>query len=254
MKISHSTLLVLALVAILPVIAQDATSTSPSVPTYPNDFVGSPEFNTTAGRQSAGTASVIKLKEGTQSYIVSARHLLGPMGGFKTQTAAADVPSFVKSIRILSFAGGSQHYDVTGLLIQTKRLKAEAGEPGIDDMAIYQNNDTTDQSQAVALSDQVPAMGAPVWVVAHVAGGVPKEQIMQSAKITNTAKWIIFQFDNDSIVTAGASGAQVPNAAGEVIGVYSGHSAKDGHVFGFAIPAQMIAATIKAAAATPPAQ
>jgi len=215
-------------------------------PTYPNDFVGGPEFDTTAGQQSAGTASVVKLEGGTQSYIVSARHLLGPDGGFATQTPADQVPAFVQSIRIESFSGGSHHYNVTGLLVPTNRLKADGGDP-VDDMAIYQNHDADPQDQAVALADRVPAVGTPVWVVARVRGGVPEGQIMQSGVVKWNDKWLVMQFDNDNIITAGASGAPVLNAAGEVVGVYSGHSKENGHVLGFIIPATLIADVIKKA-------
>jgi hypothetical protein len=219
-------------------------------PTYPNDFVGGPEFDTTAGKQAAGTASIIKLKGGTQSYIVSARHLLGPDGGFEKQTAAKDVPAFVKSIEIESFSGGTHHYNVTGLLVPANQVDTD-GE-AIDDMAVYQNHDTTPQDRAVALADQLPDVGTPVWVVARVRGGVPEGQIMQSGKVISNSTWIKIQFDNDGIIAAGASGAPVLNAAGEVIGVYSGHSDKDGHVRGFIIPAVLIAQVIKQAA--PPTQ
>jgi hypothetical protein len=215
-------------------------------PTYPNDFVGGPEFNTKAGTQSAGTASLIKLKGGTQTYVVSARHLLGPDGGFATQAPADQVPTFVQSIRIESFTGGSHHYDVTGLLVPAKRLKADGGDP-IDDMAIYQNHDTDPQDQAVALADTVPAVGTPVWVIARVRGGVPEGQILQSGVVKWNDKWLIIQFDNDNIITAGASGAPVLNAAGEVVGVYSGHSKEKGHMLGFIIPSPMIADLIKKA-------
>ena len=228
--------------------AEPSSTATPPVslvaPSYPKDFVGGPEFTTTGGKQSAGTASVIKIKGETQSYIVSARHLLGPMGGFKNQTPAKDVPQFVKNITIKSFSGGSKRYDVTGLLVQTNRLKADGGEP-IDDMSIYKNHDTMTQSQAVALADEIPSVGTPVWVVAHVRGGVPNGQIMQSGKVRWNSKWIIIQFDNDGIITAGASGAPVLNAAGEVIGVYSGHSQQDGHILGFIIPSPLIAKVIK---------
>jgi hypothetical protein len=225
-------------------VAPVAPASPPLAPTYPDDFVGGPEFVTTAGEQAAGTASVVKLKDGTQSYIVSARHLLGPEGGFKTQTAASDVPTFVKSIRIKSFAGGERDYDVTGLLVPTKRLKADGGEP-MDDMAVYQNNDSAAQSQAGVLTDKVPAVGEPVWCIARVRGGVPEGQIIQSGVVKSNEKWIVFQFDNDKIITAGASGAPVLNAAGEVVGVYSGHSQRDGHMLGFVIPAPLIATVIK---------
>ena len=227
-----------------PALAVAPTPAGP--PTYPDGFVGGPEFHTTIGDQAAGTASVVKLKGGTQSYIISARHLLGPDGGFKTQTAAADVPAFVQSIQIEAFSGGSQHYDVTGLLVTANRLQATGGDP-INDVAVYQNHDTTPQNQAVVLSDQLPAIGAPVWVVARVRGGVPEGQIMQSGKVTGNSRWLIFQFDNDGIIPAGASGAPVLNAAGEVVGVYSGHNNEKGHVLGFAVPSPLIVKVIKEA-------
>ncbi len=172
------------------------------------------------------------------------------MGGFKTQTPAKDVPQFVKNIAIKSFSGGIKRYDVTGLLVQSNRLKADGGDP-IDDMSIYKNHDTMAQSQAVALATEIPAVGTSVWVVAHVRGGVPNGQIMQSGKVRWNSKWLIIQFDNDGIITAGASGAPVLNAAGEVVGVYSGHSQQDGHVLGFIIPSPMIVKVIKEKGVSP---
>lgn len=218
-------------------------------PTYPADFVGNPELETTAGQKSAGTASIVKLKDGFQSYIVSARHLLGPAGGFDNQTAAADVPAFVQSIAIESFSGGRHRYNVTGLLVPTQRLQAYGGDP-IDDMAIYSNHDSSPQDQAVALAETLPAVGDPVWLIAHVRGGVPEGQVLQSGKVTNTDRWIAFQFDNDAIQPAGASGAPLLNARGEVLGVYSGHSVENGHIIGFAIPSPLIIKTIKEAPAS----
>ena len=232
--------------AVIPARNSQSPPVSSLPPSYPEGFVGGPEFDTTAGRQAAGTASVIKLKDGTQSYVVSARHLLGPMGGFATQTAARDVPAFVGHIRIGCFSGGVRRYSVTGLLVPTERLKADGGAP-IDDMAVYQIHDTAPQSQAVVLAEQVPAIGDHAWVVARVRGGVPEGQIMQGGVVTGNSDWIIIRFDNDGIITAGASGVPVLNAAGEVIGVYSGHGKKDGHVFGFIIPAPLISKIIKQA-------
>ncbi len=220
-------------------------------PTYPDDFVGGGEVQATTGTHAAGTASVVHLKGQTQSYIVSARHLLGPMGGFPTQTAAKDVPSVVQSISIDAFSGGQRHYDVTGLLVPANHLKADGGDP-VDDMAVYLNHDSSSQDQAVPLADHLPATNAPVWVIAHVRGGVPESQVIQPGKVIEIKDgWIVFQFDNDKIITAGASGAPVLDASGEVIGVYSGHSNNNGHVFGWVIPATMIAKVIQQAA--PPA-
>jgi len=220
-------------------------------PTWPDDFVGGEEVEATTGTNAAGTASVVHLKGQTQSYIVSARHLLGPMGGFPTQTAAKDVPSVVKTITIDAFSGGHRHYDVTGLLVPANHLKADGGDP-VDDMAVYLNHDNSPQDQALPLADHLPAENDPVWVIAHVRGGVPEGQVIQPGKFIELKDgWIIFQFDNDNIISNGASGAPVLDAQGEVIGVYSGHSTNDGHKFGWVIPATMIANIIQQA--PPPA-
>jgi V8-like Glu-specific endopeptidase len=73
---------------------------------------------------------------------------------------------------------------------------------------------------------------------------------MHSARVSEVdPKYIEAIFDNDHIVTAGASGAPVLNAAGEVIGVYSGHFNADGHVGINMISAARVIADIKAAPA-----
>lgn len=235
-----------------PTPAPSAAPTPSGPPSYPNDFVGGAEVHATTGTNAAGTASVVHLKGQTQSYIVSARHLLGPEGGFPKQTAAKDVPSVVQAIAIDSFSGGHHRYDVTGLAVPTERLKADGGMP-TDDMAIYLNHDNSPQDQALPLADHLPAMGEPLWLIAHVRGGVPEGQVVQPGKVIRLQGdgWGVMQFDNDKIITAGASGAPVLNAAGEVVGVYSGHSNANGHVEGYFIPATMIAKVIQQAPPSP---
>ena len=83
-------------------VAQRPAGNEVITPACPQDVVGGPEFVTTSGRQGAGTASIVK--NNSKNYILSARHLLGPDGGFKVQTAAKDVPSFVHRIIFKSFS------------------------------------------------------------------------------------------------------------------------------------------------------
>jgi len=252
MKLLFPCLLILCLTLSLGARNAATAATPAAVPTLPDAIAGVPEFNTTGGRASTGSAGVVKLKDGTQSYIISARHLLGPEGAFDGQVAAKDVPAFVRSIRITAFFSGSaRNYHVAGLLVPASGLQTHSSEP-FDDLAVYLIKDNLPQGQAAVLADRVPALGAQVWVVATVRGGVPHGQIMQSGRVTSNIrgpKWLNFQFDNDRIVTAGASGAPLVNAAGEVIGVYSGHCLVQGHVIGFAIPAPLIATAIKFASA-----
>jgi S1-C subfamily serine protease len=107
------------------------------------------------------------------------------------------------------------------------------------------------------LAETVPALGSQVWLVAKQHSGASADQIMHSGKVVNVHTRLIFQFDDDKLITRGASGAPVVNAEGEVVGVYTGDriglANVQGHLFGFAIPAPLIAATIKEAVAQRPA-
>ena len=67
------------------------------------------------------------------------------------------------------------------------------------------------------LAETVPALGSQVWLVAKVRGGASADQIMHSAKVVDIR--IIFQFDDDKLITRDASGGPVVNAEGEVVGV-----------------------------------
>ena len=211
-------------------------------PKFPNRFVGGPEFNTTAGRQSAGTAFLARSAADKQVFILTVRHLLGPDGGFKELTPQDKVPSFVKSIRLKPFVGGGgKDYSVQGLVLPPE---ADSKEP-LYDLAIFKTTGTF-PSDAVEIADEKPALGDTVWVIADVRGGVKKGEFVHSAKVTeNGDRWLVCDFDNPSIVTNGASGAPVLNAAGKVVGIYSGHGKSDGKVQAFAIPSPMILQAIR---------
>jgi hypothetical protein len=225
-----------------------APSANATPPAYPKDFAGGAEFETTAGKKGAGTASVVHLEGEMQTYLISARHLLGPDGGFDKQTAAPDVPAFVQAINIHSFGGGSTHYAVTGLVVPATTVQAGANGVPMDDMAIYANQDSSEQDNALVLASQFPKLHEQLWVVARVRGGVPEGQVLQPVKVDHFFNgWIVAKFDNDKIEPAGASGAPVLNAAGEVVGVYSGHNTSHGHVYAFIIPATMIVNVIRQA-------
>jgi hypothetical protein len=218
-------------------------------PGYPKGFAGLAEFETTAGKKSAGTASLVHIDGETQTFLVSARHLLGPDGGFDKQCAAPDVPAFVQGINLLDFNSDAHvHFAVTGLVVPATTTEAGANGAPMDDMAVFQNQDSGEQDNALALSEKMPRLHEQLWVVAQVQGGTPKEQVLQPCKVDRFfAGWTVVQFDNDGINPAGASGAPVINESGQVVGVYSGHNSKDGHVYAFIIPSTLIVQVIKAA-------
>lgn len=208
-------------------------------PKFPNRFVGSPEFDTTSGRQSAGTAFLARSAADEQVFILTVRHLLGPDGGFKELTPQDKVPSFVKSIRLKPFGGGGggKDYTVQGLVMPTED---DSKEP-LYDLAIFKTTGTF-PSDAVELADEKPALGDTVWVIAEVRGGAKKGQIVHSAIVTEAGdRWLVCDFDNPSIVPNGASGAPVLNAAGKVVGIIHGGLGKNGgRVQVVAIPSPLI--------------
>jgi hypothetical protein len=244
MKMYSAILAFLVVSVVMPLQAEDAAK----LPVYPRSFAGGPEFQTKEGKQSAGTASVVTAGPGlTQGYVVSARHLLGPMGGFKEQIPAVSVPAFVRAIKIESFSSGSRTYQVSGLLVPATDADPFKNRKPIDDLAIYRVKGDIPAGQAGELAAELPKVGDMVWVLAHVQGGVPEGQILHSAKVvfSKDGDWLTAQFDNDHIITSGASGAPVLDATGKVVGVYSGHSTKNGHVIAYIIPSTMILPLIK---------
>jgi hypothetical protein len=184
----------------------------PTPPKFSQEAMGSLEFDTTAGRSRIGAGSFVILKETGRCYILTVRHLLGPNKDFSQAVAPEDVPKTVKGIQFDSAA-----YPVT-----------------------------TAPDQTLVLADTPPTAGDTIWIVGKVRGGAPEGEIAHSAKVTNSSGlWLRAAWDNDNIDSYGASGAPVLNAAGEMVGIESGHSMWNGHKVAFIIPAAMILAAIK---------
>ena len=212
-------------------------------PTYPTASIGTPTFETSAGNHSSGTASLLIYQDGDPGYIVTVRHLLGPLGGYATQFAAKDVPKAVLTMQIADYNGTTTDYAVTGLLVHTGRLRAEAGSP-IDDLAIFQLHVPSPHAQQVKLSDQLPAVGDPVWLIARLRN-LPPDKIAHRAQITTNTKWLEMVFDDSDLVTAGADGAPVLNESGQVIGIFARGITAAGQVKGYVIPSAVIIKTIQ---------
>jgi len=83
--------------------------------------------------------------------------------------------------------------------------------------------------------------------------GVAQGQYVHPAKVTENGeqRWLVCEFENPQIVTSGASGAPVLNAAGSIVGVYSGHSGVPGKVKAYVIPSSLIAKVIKGEPVSP---
>jgi hypothetical protein len=213
----------------------------PTPPKFSQEAMGSLEFDTTAGRSRIGAGSFVILKETGRCYILTVRHLLGPNKDFSQAVAPEDVPKTVKGIQFDSLAGTGHYSSVTGLVFKPT---GSMNDDPIFDLAAYPV--TTAPDQTLVLADTPPTAGDTIWIVGKVRGGAPEGEIAHSAKVTNSSGlWLRAAWDNDNIDSYGASGAPVLNAAGEMVGIESGHSMWNGHKVAFIIPAAMILAAIK---------
>jgi hypothetical protein len=212
-------------------------------PKYPATFTGAATFNTTQGSHTGGDACLIKLAGDNQAYLASSRQLLGFQGGFTTQIDAKEVPNAVQSIQLTPYSGAASSYDVTGLLVHTKRLKPAGGKPN-DDVALFRLHDNAPQAAAVTLADKPPAIGDIVWVIARLRNG-PPDKVAQRAQVLLLNEWVVIQFDDPDILTGGTLGAPVLNTDGQVIGVLSSSLTGGGNVRGYLIPAALLASTIQ---------
>lgn len=210
---------------------------SSSPPTLPFGFVGHPEFDTEAGRQCAGTAFLSRAHDDDTIYLLTVRHLLGPMGGFKQLTPPEKVPYFVRSISLQPLTGGSgTKYPVQGMSVP-----AASDEHGpLFDLAVFKAT-TAHRNDALELATQQPALGERVWVFADLEGGISRSIYSHPIKITdNRGPWLIGEFEEPNIVTRGASGAPVLNADGKVVGIFSGHYKKNSTMLAYIISPSLI--------------
>ena len=215
-----------------PKITPQVTPTS-GPPSLPLGFVGHPEFDTHEGRQSAGTAFLSKTPGNDTSYLLTVRHLLGPMGGFKQLTPPEKVPSFVRSITLRPLTSGSSiNYLVHGLLVPAT---SDQKSP-LFDLAIFKTP-SANRNSVLELASQKTALGEKVWLFADIEGGVSRNIYSHPITITyNGDRWLVGNFDESNIVTRGASGAPVLNSSGKVVGIYSAHGKDNGKTSAFIIP------------------
>jgi hypothetical protein len=209
-------------------------------PQFPKGFVGSPTFRTTAGTQAAGTAFLARRAGDDRVFILTVHHLLGPDGGFKELVPHEQVPAFVLGIQLDELFGNSTPYEVKGCFVPSA---GNLDDP-LFELAVFKTSGVMADSAPV-LADVLPAEGDPVWVIAHVRGGVPAGELVHRAHaIKSAGPWFWCEFDNPNIITNGASGAPVLNAEGQVVGIYRGHQENAGHKYAMIIPSTLIIDTL----------
>jgi hypothetical protein len=210
-------------------------------PRFSRSFAGGPTFFTAGGEYDAGSAFLARARHNPQVFVLTAHHLFGPMGGLPEKISHQKLPSFVRGVRIDSFDGESRTYTVTAGYVEDG---GEEHSP-LEDLAVLKTKDVS-PTEVPVLAEIAPKAGDPVWLIAHVRGGVAEGTYIHRAfVIGQEGTWITCELENRNIVTNGASGAAVLNAAGEIVGIYSGHADREGRKIAFIISAELILQVLK---------
>jgi len=206
-------------------------------PTAPDRFVFRPTFDTDKGPVSAGTAFAVRVPGQSRAVILTALHLLGPSGGMSRDVAPADVPRRVKELRLRPCFGekGELKLPAEAIVIPQAAPLGKVGPAG-DVVAFW--GPAGDGVHAAELAADLPGKGEPVWLVAQLLSGAPKDQRLHRARVVGTDEDgdYVYRYDNPKVVIRATSGAPVVNGAGQVVAINLGGGQSNGGVTGVGNP------------------
>ena len=167
-----------------------------------------------------------------RTQLICAHHLFGPAGGVPTQIRWTEVAAKVTAIRCAAVA---RH--------ETWRGGHALALPGAEPVGPhYQRDlsafplDSTSQGRPSThsrLATQPPKSGAPVWLLAQVAGCPGRQLLHHASVIYARDDRLEYRQDNAAVNFRATSDAPVLNADGDVVGVHLSHvQGNDGAVHG----------------------
>jgi hypothetical protein len=186
------------------------------------DTICRPTFELKDQALSAGTAFLMETGVSKQPVVlVTAHHLLGPMGGLSTEVAWNDVPKSVKRATCKSIATPAQSWTGTPLAIPGAASFNNQTKDGLRDIALLtvQGKPT---AKPLKLAPAQPKLGDTVWLVAQLVSGAPQEKLLFKAKVARVQDLALNYVVDDPAGTfdlRATSGAPVVNERGEVVAV-----------------------------------
>lgn len=228
-------MLIWRLLALLCALAPLPLRAQTSPPSFPEGFTGRAQFETTGGFRERGWANLVAARPGAEPCILSVRRLLGPEGGFARQASVAEVPAFVRHIRLDSFSGETQSYFVAGVPIPSPEV--DPAQSPIGDLSVFRIHNGGPRGRHVVLARDVPAVGETVWLLTRAGNTLA----LRNATVVGNRRetWLSVQLSAEWL-EQDMSGAPVLNAAGELVGVFSHRQSKDSSTLNL-IPAAVIA-------------
>lgn len=186
------------------------------------DTICRPTFELKAQPLSAGTAFLMETGVAKKPVVlVTAHHLLGPMGGLPTELAWNEVPTAVKRATCKRISDGAQTWIGTPLAIPGAASFNNQTSEGLRDIALL-----TVQGNAgvkpLKLAAGLPKVGDPVWLVAQLASGAPPDKLLFKAtvvRVQDLALNYLVEDPEGTFELRATSGAPVVDARGEVVAV-----------------------------------
>lgn len=181
-----------------------------------------PTFELKDRQLSAGTAFLMETGVDKQPVVlVTAHHLLGPMGGLASELSWSEVPKSVKRATCKSIAAPAQSWTGTPLAIPGAASFNNQTKEGLRDIALLtlQGEPAT---KRLKLSPAQPKLGETVWLVAQLVSGAPSDKLLFRAKVSRVQDLAINYIVDDPDRTfeiRATSGAPVVNERGEVVAV-----------------------------------
>jgi hypothetical protein len=208
-----------ALALLLPLIAVPALADPPKAVT---DTLCRPTFELQDRTLAAGTAFLLETGVAKLPVVlVTAHHLLGPMGGLPTELAWNEVPKAVKRARCQSIVAPTQSWTGAPLAIRGAASFNNQTAEGLRDIAMLavQGKPT---ARPLKLAPALPKEGDAVWLVAQLVSGAPQEKLLFKARVVRVQDLALNYLVEDPEGTfnvRATSGAPVVNERGEVVAV-----------------------------------
>lgn len=186
------------------------------------DAICRPTFELKDQPLSAGTAFLMETGVARQPVVlVTAHHLLGPMGGLPAEIAWNEVPKAVKRATCTSIKNPAQTWIGVPLAIPGAASFNNQTKDGLRDIALLAVQGRT-AVQALKLATTQPKLGDPVWLVAQLVSGAPKDTLLFKAKVARVQDLALNYLVDDPQGTfeiRATSGAPVVNERGEVVAI-----------------------------------
>ncbi len=216
---------------------------APSPPAVAADRLLRPAFATRDGELRAGSAFLVRDPRAPASVLLlTAHHLFGPDGGLAREVAGAELPAFVREVRLADLAG--RPVAVAGPVVPIPGARAHRQVDFAHDLAAFAAPPAL-AGRAFALARAAPAVGERVWLFAEVRAGAPPGRLLHAATVTSSsATELAYRFDDGGLDLGATSGAPVLDGAGEVVGVHLGGGRDLRGLFGVANPAASVRALI----------